>query len=216
VGLLSEFSTADTAFAGFLITLAIVSFTSEHVWFRDANEDRRGTTTAIFWSSFGTAVYLLTVMGVNLEPYFHQAVRLVAACLLLSISYFIGVDRGRGVKHRLKGSEITTTSFGLDIFTAFIVCSGFAGYCADHLGTTVEDADPRYGGGEVVQVYEPSLQERDESAATAFVFTFVPFLCGLGAGHRKRLALAREVLERENQAASRVISEETNGDQASA
>lgn len=52
-------------------------------------------------------------------------------------------------------------------------------------GTHIEDADPKYGGGDVVVDFEPTDKERNEHGLTVFFTMLVPALMGVYAGRKE-------------------------------
>jgi hypothetical protein len=54
-------------------------------------------------------------------------------------------------------------------------------------GTHTEDADPMFGGGEVVEDFTPTSHERNKWGWTVFIFIAIPALTGTFVGRRRFL-----------------------------
>lgn len=84
--------------------------------------------------------------------------------------------------HRANFTKQPAVWNGSRYVICIIACAFIGWIWALELGTHVEDADPLYGGGNVVQDFIPTEAQQVQHGLTVFLGTLVPALLGLHQG----------------------------------
>jgi|Deesub1362B_J571_1020462.scaffolds.fasta_scaffold02189_1 Na+-driven multidrug efflux pump len=78
--------------------------------------------------------------------------------------------------HKEKWKSYATV-LGITIFLSLVMWGSY--------GTHVEEADPLFGGGEIVVDFEPTVKERNEYGLIIFFVLTIPALFGVYKGYRE-------------------------------
>lgn len=99
----------------------------------------------------------------------------VFANLVAGFLVFVSFYMGRFLLAHDNGAKFKSTLrvIGGAAFLAFVVWANY--------GTHTEDADPIYGGGDIVIDFEPTTKRRNEWGAEVFLTLAIPALVGIAS-----------------------------------